>query len=286
MENVQSQPSHAKKPRLANSCIIHTGCCGNRFLSRRAAPGTRALGICGRADKNPRGLRCLRLYTACWRCRSMERWRRSVLAVAAAGAAFAVYAMLTRRVGNADTALTLAGLFLVGLYCAVCLPGVLSGAGAFAGIQAAIDEMVLVYRAAAQQLPRRQRGISQPDQYVSGCVFRGGALVHRWRALRGRGGAGAEQPALLSALLPEARGDLDFADACVPVLDHAAQHDAGAARVADWVARASNGWAGRMLKACRAPSMCSSPCHCCCRDSAWSTSFWRARRSAQQPGGW
>lgn len=75
------------------------------------------------------------------------------LAFAAAGAAFAVYYLLTRRMGNAYTALALAGLFLVGLYCAVCLPGILSGAGAFAGVQTAMDEMISTYRAAIQQVP-------------------------------------------------------------------------------------------------------------------------------------
>lgn len=73
------------------------------------------------------------------------------LALSAAAAAVAVYYMLTRKMSNAYTALTLSGIFLVGLYCAVCLPGVRSGAGAFAGAQAAIDETISLYRAAAQQ---------------------------------------------------------------------------------------------------------------------------------------
>lgn len=85
---------------------------------------------------------------------SVYGWETGIgLALASAGAAFAVYALLTSRVSNAYTALTLAGLFLVGLYGAVCLPGILSGAGAFTGVQGAIDEMVAAYRAAAQQIP-------------------------------------------------------------------------------------------------------------------------------------
>ena len=80
-------------------------------------------------------------------------WQSGIgLVFSAAGAAFAVYYLLTRQVSNAYTALSLAGLFLVGLYCAICLPGILSGAGAFAGVQTAIDEMIAVYRAAVQQL--------------------------------------------------------------------------------------------------------------------------------------
>ncbi|MCE5187931.1 MAG: YybS family protein [Eubacteriales bacterium] len=74
------------------------------------------------------------------------------LFVSATAAAFALYYMQTRRISNAYTALTLAGLFLAGLYCAVCLPGILSGAGAFAGSQAAMDEMISFYRTAAAQI--------------------------------------------------------------------------------------------------------------------------------------
>lgn len=70
----------------------------------------------------------------------------------AAAAAIALYFMQTRKVSNTYTALTLAGLFLAGLYCAVCLPGILSGAGAFAQAQAAIDEMIALYRTSATQL--------------------------------------------------------------------------------------------------------------------------------------
>jgi len=74
------------------------------------------------------------------------------LLLSAAAVAFALYFMQTRKVSNTYTALTLAGLFLAGLYCAVCLPGILSGAGAFAQAQTAIDEMIALYRAAASQL--------------------------------------------------------------------------------------------------------------------------------------
>ena len=74
------------------------------------------------------------------------------LIVAMAAAAVALYFMQTRRISNTYTALTLSGLFLAGLYCAVCLPGILSGAGAFTAAQSVINEMISGYRAAAQQL--------------------------------------------------------------------------------------------------------------------------------------
>lgn len=73
------------------------------------------------------------------------------LALAVAAAAVAIYEMQTRRVSNTYTALTLSGLFLAGLYTAVCLPGILDGSGAFAAAQNAIDSMLSLYREAASQ---------------------------------------------------------------------------------------------------------------------------------------
>ncbi len=74
------------------------------------------------------------------------------LIAAVVAAAVALYYLQTKRVSNTYTVLTLAGLFLAGLYCAVCLPGILSGAGAFTAAQAYITEMISGYRAAAQQI--------------------------------------------------------------------------------------------------------------------------------------
>ncbi len=71
--------------------------------------------------------------------------------VCMAGAAFALYYMQTKRVSNTYTALTLAGVFLLGLYICVALPGVLSGDGAFAAVQSVMDEMIDFYRAALSQ---------------------------------------------------------------------------------------------------------------------------------------
>lgn len=65
-----------------------------------------------------------------------------------AGGALALCLMQTRRMTNAYTVLTLAGILLVGLYTAVCLKGLLSGEGAFAATQAGMDQTIALYRAA------------------------------------------------------------------------------------------------------------------------------------------
>ncbi len=67
------------------------------------------------------------------------------------GAAAVLYYMQTKRVSNTYTALALAGVFLVGLYISVALPGVMSGDGAFAAIVSALDEMIDFYRQALSQ---------------------------------------------------------------------------------------------------------------------------------------
>ncbi len=72
---------------------------------------------------------------------------------AAGLAAGVIYAFLTRRVSNSYTALTLAGIFLTGLYAAVCLPGILAGRGAFTDIQAAMGARFDVYRSILEQMP-------------------------------------------------------------------------------------------------------------------------------------
>lgn len=65
-----------------------------------------------------------------------------------------VYVLLTNRFGNADTALVLSGVFLIGLYTVICLPGILDGRGAFADIQAAMSSLRAFYAAAAAQVPQ------------------------------------------------------------------------------------------------------------------------------------
>ncbi|MEN6594128.1 MAG: DUF2232 domain-containing protein [Clostridiaceae bacterium] len=75
----------------------------------------------------------------------------SAVAVMTAASAIALYYLQTKRFSNTYTALTLAGVFLVGLYAGICMPGVISGSGAFAKIQTAMDEIINLYRAAFVQ---------------------------------------------------------------------------------------------------------------------------------------
>ena len=95
-------------------------------------------------------------------------WEAALGLTFSVAAATAVFCYTqTHDVSNTYTALTLSGLFLVGLYCAVCLPGVLSGAGAFAEAQAAIDSVLSVYREAAQQLPGvSAESLAQIGEYI------------------------------------------------------------------------------------------------------------------------
>ena len=78
----------------------------------------------------------------------------SGLAGAALLAAVALYVLLTNRFGNADTALLLSGLFLAGLYVAICLPGIWAGKGAFAGVQAFLASLKSFYASTAAQVPQ------------------------------------------------------------------------------------------------------------------------------------
>ena len=76
------------------------------------------------------------------------------LAGAAALASVLLYVLLTRGISNSETVLLLCGVFLLGLYTAICLPGVLEGRGAFADIQASIGALNDFYHAAAAQMPQ------------------------------------------------------------------------------------------------------------------------------------
>lgn len=68
------------------------------------------------------------------------------LSALAVGMAAVLYAMQTRKAGNAHTALALFGVGVVALYVMVCLPGILSGEGAFAAVQKSVDESIDVMR--------------------------------------------------------------------------------------------------------------------------------------------
>ncbi len=76
------------------------------------------------------------------------------LSGSAALAAVILYVMMTRRASNTDTALLLSGVFLVGLYTAACLPGIIAGRGAFADIQSAMDSFLAFYKTALAQTPQ------------------------------------------------------------------------------------------------------------------------------------
>lgn len=68
-------------------------------------------------------------------------------AVLAVGCAAALYYMQTKRIGNAYTLAAVSGIASVCLYALVCLPGILSGEGAFTAVQGVLDESVAAFRA-------------------------------------------------------------------------------------------------------------------------------------------
>ncbi len=69
------------------------------------------------------------------------------------GISFALYWMQIHYQSNTYTALTLLGISLVALYAMVCLPGILTGAGAFASIQASADAFAAMAREMAAVMP-------------------------------------------------------------------------------------------------------------------------------------
>lgn len=71
------------------------------------------------------------------------------LAVLAIGCAAALYYMQTNRIGNAYTVAAASGIASVCLYALVCLPGILSGEGAFTAVLDVLDESVAAFRAIA-----------------------------------------------------------------------------------------------------------------------------------------
>ena len=151
MEHVQTQPGHAKKNAwlILLLSVLAAALAVVFPVALLLAP---ALWAYAGARTKPAWIA---LPAVCYGLMALTAYDTVAalgLAGSAAAVAFALYYLLTRRVSNAYTALTLAGLFLVGLYCAVCLPGILSGDGAFAGAQSVVDEMVADYREAAQQL--------------------------------------------------------------------------------------------------------------------------------------
>ena len=80
---------------------------------------------------------------------------------AAALVAVLIYVMMTRRMSNSDTALILAGVFLVGLYATFCLPGILAGRGAFADIQSAMSSLIAMDRETLAQMPQIDANVAK-----------------------------------------------------------------------------------------------------------------------------
>ena len=72
-----------------------------------------------------------------------------------------IYVMMTRRMSNSETALMLAGVFLLGLYASVCLPGVLAGRGAFADIQSEMSAIISVNREALKSMTQIDETMAQ-----------------------------------------------------------------------------------------------------------------------------
>lgn len=70
----------------------------------------------------------------------------AVLSACMVLAAFALYWLQTKRMGNTNTALTLAGVFLLGLYLSLCLPPMLEGKEAFADVEAVAAESIALWR--------------------------------------------------------------------------------------------------------------------------------------------
>jgi len=76
------------------------------------------------------------------------------LSGAAVLAAVILYILMTHRASNTDMTLILSGVFLAGLYIAVCMPGILAGRGAFADIQSVMGSVTELYRTALAQTPQ------------------------------------------------------------------------------------------------------------------------------------
>ena len=112
------------------------------------------------------------------------------LVVAGILAGIAIWQMHKRKAGGFNSAFAAASVSILGLYCAICLPGILSGAGAFSAAEAAfkdsetllkeilsagataetqplIDQYLNVFSAYTRSVPT----ILVPGICMAGCVF-------------------------------------------------------------------------------------------------------------------
>lgn len=107
----------------------------------------------------------------------MEPLTAASLGVLCIGVAFALYWMQTQKRGNTETALVISGISLLGLYAVVCLPGILSGEGAFAPIQNAVNEMIRATKAVAASVSGLPTAINDGLQSYLALMDQFGQLV-------------------------------------------------------------------------------------------------------------
>ena len=89
-------------------------------------------------------------------------WMTSVLmTLLAAGSAYGLYEMQRRRMSNAYTAAAVGAVMAACLYLALCLPGILSGEGAFATVKTVADQFAANLQTAFAELP-----VTQAENYA------------------------------------------------------------------------------------------------------------------------
>ncbi len=80
---------------------------------------------------------------------------------ASALAAVILYVLMTRRFSNSDTALLLSGVFLIGLYATISLPGVLAGRTPYADIQSQMSALIAFYKESLAQMTQIDASMSK-----------------------------------------------------------------------------------------------------------------------------
>lgn len=92
----------------------------------------------------------------------------SLLCLSALGTvpAFAIVRVQTRKKGGFYTAAAAGGLCALFLYLALCLPGVLSGAGAFAAVQQSTAELGELFLAILSQVPKTERSAAVMETFT------------------------------------------------------------------------------------------------------------------------
>lgn len=83
-----------------------------------------------------------------------------------AGIAAALYALQTRKVGNAYTVATVSGIALLALYALICLPGILSGEGAFSLVEAVARDVAGGVKEFLASVPDAEAEAAQLNEYI------------------------------------------------------------------------------------------------------------------------